>query len=129
MESKGKKPMGEGPCWKCGGACLQRDCPTFPQNGWAGAGYQSRSLYDPVRGQFSCLTAVDPAPKEKEAKEEKKTHHGSTTSSGFRFFDPSLADDDDDDDDDTATKQSDEGNNKGIGSFAGAQVEKATHQL
>lgn len=84
-----------------------------------------RSLDDPVRGQFGCLTAVEPASKEKEAKkEEQKSRCSLNTRIGFRFVGPTFANDDDDDDDATDAGQSDGSNKIGIGSLAGALVGK-----
>ena len=80
---------------------MQRDCPAYPQAGWGSAGYQVRSLDDPVRGNFGCLTTVDPKEKEKEKKAQAGEkfdiwHKGqkacSNTFNGFKFLGPPLMD-------------------------------------
>ena len=80
---------------------MQRECPAYPQVGWANSGCQGRALDDPVKGHFGRLTTVDPAPKKKEDEEKRAQEKASSnTFNGFKFFDPSLIDEDIDDNDD-----------------------------
>lgn len=117
---KGKrKGKGQGPCWKCGGEHLQRDCPRY-QTSWGGAGYQAISLDDSATSFVSSLTAIEPA-------KEKKMLPKAELRNGARFFlwqSGDTADEDDDEDSGTAgaTTTRDVTCVRGFGFFAGARA-------